>query len=249
MINCIIVDDEKHCIQKLQSVLEDTFSNQVLVLDSFSNVSSALKGIEMLQPELLFLDVEIGKESGFQLLEQLNHSKINVIFTTAYDKFAVQAFKYSAVDYLLKPIDKEELAQAIQKIVTKLDKEINSKKIEALLYNLTAQNLDRKICLPDTNGITLLKVSEIISCQSESNYTIIHKIDKTKMVVSKTLKEIEDMLTGAKFFRVHHSFLVNMNYIKNYNKGKGGSVTMIDGREIEVATRRKEEFLIELGKG
>lgn len=248
MINCIIVDDEKHCIDRLSSLLTEYFSNEICIINCFSNITNAEAGILNNKPDLLFLDVEIGKETGFQLLERLKPLTLNVVFTTAFDKFAVRAFKHSAVDYLLKPIDKDELNEAILKVKSKLSVETNNYKINTLLYNLNANQSEKRICLPDLNGITVLEVKEIISCESDSNYTIIYKKDKTKLTVSKTLKEVEEMLEGLRFFRVHHSHLINMNYIKNYHKGKGGSVTMIDGSEIEVSTRRKEDFIKELTK-
>ncbi len=164
-----------------------------------------------------------------------------VIFTTAYEKYAVQAFKFSAIDYLLKPVEPADLQAAVQKAIEKKSNSDTSKKIDVLLHNV--QGASKKICVPVINGFIFLQVSDIVHCQSEVNYTNIFLKDKQKILVSRTLKEFEELLTDYSFFRIHNSHLINLNYIKSYNRGKGGYVTMTDSTQIEVSTRRRDEFL------
>ena len=247
MIRAIIVDDEQHCIDRLQGLIEEHLSDSVHLMYSFKTVEDSLKAIDKYKPDLVFLDVQIHDKTGFELLQQLNEINFEVIFTTAFEKYAVQAFKFSALDYLLKPIAKEDLQQAVNKLVQKNPKIDTTKKLETLLGNIYSAN--KKICVPVVNGIVVLNINEIIRCESEINYTTIFLKDKQKITVAKTLKEFEELLTEYNFFRVHNSDLVNMAYIKSYNKGKGGSVIMMDNTEIEVSTRRKDDFLKKLTEG
>jgi two-component system LytT family response regulator len=167
-----------------------------------------------------------------------------VIFTTAHEKYAVQAFKFSAVDYLLKPVDADDLKQAINKLQQKISKEEVSKKFDVLFYNLkNIQSTSKRITVPTIKGFEFLQVHDIVRCQSDINYTIIFLKGKQKITVAKTLKEFEELLIDHNFFRVHNSHLINLSYIKSYNKGKGGTVTMTDSSEVEVSTRRKDGFL------
>jgi two-component system LytT family response regulator len=167
-----------------------------------------------------------------------------VIFTTAHQQYAVQAFKFSALDYLLKPIDPDDLIQAVLKLKEKNSKEEMSAKLDSLFHNLKSmQGAAKKISVPTVNGFSLIDVNDIIRCQSDINYTTIFLKDKQRITVAKTLKEFEELLSNYNFYRVHNSHLVNLHYIKNYNKGKGGFVSMTDNSTIEVSTRRKDDFL------
>jgi len=174
-----------------------------------------------------------------------NHPiNFEIIFTTAYEKYAIQAIKFSALDYLLKPIGKEDLADAILRMKEKRSIEKSAKKIEALFENIKSQEShSKKIVLPTSNGMELIYLQDIIRLDSNSNYTTFHLKNKQKMMVSKTIKEFEEMLEEVQFFRVHNSHIINLRYVKNYIKGEGGIVRMEDGSEIDVSRRRKEEFL------
>jgi two-component system LytT family response regulator len=247
MIKAIIVDDEQHCINRLQSLLAEYCGDMVELKGSFQSVEDGIKAVKRIQPELVFLDVELKEQTGFDFLKELSDFDFEVIFTTAHDKYAVKAFKLSAIDYLLKPIDEDDLLKAIHKLKNKFSKADVSQKLDALFYNLkTVKSAAMKICVPVTTGLVFLKVDEIIRCESNINYTTIFTNDKQKLLVAKTLKEFEELLSGYGFFRIHNSHLINLKYIKSYKKGKGGSVIMEDGSEIEVSTRRKEEFLKEI---
>jgi two-component system, LytTR family, response regulator len=209
------------------------------------SVDDGMKAITNAKPDVVFLDVQLNESTGFDLLKQLNEIRFEVIFTTAFEKYAVQAFKFSAIDYLLKPVDPEDLIQAVKKLEQKLSKEDMSQKLDVLFHNLkNISGVSKKISIPTISGLEFLDVSDIIRCQSDENYTNIFLREKTRRItVAKTLKEFEELLTEYNFFRVHNSHLINLAHIKSYHKGKGGSVFMADNSEIEVSTRRKEEFL------
>jgi len=247
MIKTIIIDDEMHCINRLKSLISNYHQNQISVLDAFQSVESGIKGIEALKPDLVFLDIQIGAKNGFDVLKHFDKIDFDVIFTTAYDQYAVLAFKCSAVYYLLKPIDIEDLNKSLEKLAQKLAKEDIVKKFDTLLYNLSAkESQEKRIAIPTVSGYHFIRVAEIIRCESNVNYTTMFLIDKQKITVAKTLKEYEDMLHPFGFFRVHNSHLINMFYVKSYNKGKTGIVTLTDGKEIDVSSRRKDAFLEKL---
>lgn len=244
MINAIIIDDEAHCTQRLERILKERFSDSLRLAGSFSTVEEGLAGIASLRPELVFLDVQIHDRTGFELLAQVKAVNFDVIFTTAYEKYALKAFKFSAVDYLLKPVDPGELAVAIGKVTERAAHREVTLRLETLFHNLKrAAGTSPRISIPTLDGLIFLDTADIIRCQSSVNYTILHLKDGQKITVSRTLKEFEDLLSEHDFFRVHHSHLINLGYIKRYHKGKGGSLTMTDGVEVEVSTRRKAEFL------
>jgi two-component system, LytTR family, response regulator len=246
MIRAIIIDDEQHCSDRLSSLLREDQSHSLKVEGSFQTVEDGLKAIHALHPDLIFLDLQLQDKTGFDLLRQIHEIDFEIIFTTAYEKYAVQAFKFSAIDYLLKPVDREDLKAAIGRLSDKIHKINASKKIDTLIHNL--HGASKRICVPVVTGLVFLQVNDIIRCQSDVNYTTLYLRDRQKLVVAKTLKEFEELLTDYNFFRVHNSHLINLAYIKNYNKGKGGFLTMTDQSIVEVSTRRKEEFMKKLSE-
>lgn len=249
MIQAIIVDDEPHCIEYLSGLLCDEFAGKIELTGTAQTVNEGIKQISALQPDLVFLDVQIGDKTGFDLLRQLSEINFEVIFTTAYEKYAIQAIKFSALDYLLKPIDKEDMQIAINKLFGEISKKITAARLDTLLYNLERKNSGiKRIIVPTNNGFEFLNIADIIRCESHINYTTIFLNENKKLLVAKTLKEFEEMLAEHHFFRIHNSHLVNLSCVKSYHKGKGGSVILSDGTEIEVSTRRKDDFLKELAK-
>jgi two-component system, LytTR family, response regulator len=250
MINALIIDDEQHCINRLSSLLAEHCHKLVQVTGTCHSVEEGLEGIKKWQPGLVFLDVKMHDQTGFDLLERVGDISFEVIFTTAFEKYAVQAFKFSAIDYLLKPVDPEDLVRAVDKLTDKLSKDELSKKFDVLFHNLKNMqgSTSKRISVPTVNGLIFLWVNDIVRCQSEINYTTIFLKDKQKMKVAKTLKEFEELLTDYNFYRVHNSHLINLAYIKSYNKGKGGYVSMSDNSVIEVSTRRKDDFLKRLAE-
>lgn len=243
MITAIIVDDEVHSIDRLKNLL-DTYCPEVTVLAACADIETAFQQINLLKPQAVFLDVQIHNSTGFDLLRKFQHIDFSVIFKTAYEKYAVQALRFGAVDYLLKPIDPDELTVAVKKLKDKQAKERMYENLEIVAQNmLHFRKLDKKIAIPTLQGLDVLNVQDIIYCQSDINYTTLHLRDKKKIMVAKTLKEFEGILTPYNFFRLHNSYLVNLSFAKSYIKGKGGSIKLEDGTEIEVSVRRKEEFL------
>ena len=244
MIRAIIIDDEQHCIDRLSNLLKDQLSKEVHLIESFRTVEEGIKGIEKLRPDLVFLDIQIQDKTGFDLLRHFQQMYFQVIFTTAFDKYAVQAFRFSAVDYLLKPVHPEELKQAVGKLSERSGNNTISDTVFHLLNNIKeTQIANKKIGIPVITGLVFVPVSDIIRCESDINYTTFYMKDKQKLLVAKTLKEYEEILSDYNFFRIHNSHLINLAYIKSYHKGKGGFVTLTDGSEVEISTRRKDEFL------
>jgi len=246
MLKTIIIDDEQHCVDRISKLLSK-YINTLDIVKICTNVDDAKMAIELIEPDVIFLDVHLHQETGFELLKQLSNIDFEIIFTTAYDSYAVDAFKFSALDYLLKPIDEDDLYRTIEKLKKKTSLKNISKKVEVLFHNLedkTTQN--KKIAVPTLEGLTFIKVTDIIRCRSDINYTHIFLKGSRKITVAKTLKHFEDLLEPHHFFRTHQSHLINLYYIDKYIKGKGGYVLMSDGTHIEVAVRRKDDFMNKL---
>src|SRR6186997_811949 len=218
MITATIVDDEPFCCESLATLLE-RYCPVVKVLDICYSAAAALQSIQQHPPNILFLDIEMPQMNGFELLEKLPEINFEIIFTTSYDQYAIKAFKFSALDYLLKPVDRQELEAAVQKVVQRLSRPV-PQQLEILLQKLyqPASSI-RKIALPTMEGLQMIPIDSIISCASDSNYTIFQLKNKQKLIVSRLLREVEEMLEEYSFLRVHHSYVVNLNEIEKYYKG------------------------------
>lgn len=245
MLKAIIVDDEKHCIDHIIRLI-DAVEDDIKVLFQCSTVNDALQAIAAKKPDVVFLDVHLNEETAFDLLEQLTTIDFEIVFTTAFDSYAVNAFKFSAVDYLLKPVALDDFEQALNKIQEKVGLKDTSKQLEVLLHNFKEQAGLKKIAIPNVDGIIYYSIDKIIRCQSDANYTHLFLTNKTKVTVAKTLKYFEELLEPHHFFRTHHSHLVNLKMVEKYIKGKGGYAQMTDASHVEIAVRRKEEFLRKL---
>lgn len=248
MINAVIIDDEKKCVSLLRHLIENNCTDVSVV----GEAGSALEGIneiETHQPDLVFLDIEMPDKSGFELLNSLPEIKFDIIFTTAYNHYAIKAIRFSALDYLLKPVDIDELKNAVARVHKKHDKKEQRENIDLLVNNIRSlkPNFSR-ITLSTQDGLVILHVDEILYCEASGTYTVFYLKNKEKIIVSKTLKEYEELLKDHYFFRLHNSYLVNLNEVKKYIKGDGGSVIMSNGDEVFVSKRKKEEFLAALNK-
>ncbi len=244
----VIVDDEMHQQNYMQKMLAENFPFIELV-GQCTSVDQALKEIPILKPQLVFLDVELPPKTGFDLLKELPSIAFETIFTTSYSKYALQAFRVSALDYLLKPYSKEQLGVALDKFTSKKDETQSVQLIQNLLSNLGASDhANMKIALPTSTGLLFVRFADVIKCEAQNIYTVFYLADKNQVVVSRTMKECEELLGNYGFFRVHQSHLINMKYIKRYIKGDGGQVEMEDGSMVEVSRRRKEEFMLSLQK-
>lgn len=245
MIKAIIVDDEKHSCEALSILIKGCCPQLEIAAICYSG-ADALQKIQQLHPQLVFLDIEMPNMNGFQLLEQLNKPDFDLIFTTSYDQYAIKAIKFSALDYLLKPVDREELEKAVQKVIKKINNTI-PQQLEILLQKVNQPTIPvQRIALPTMQGLELVPVNSIISCSANNNYTEFSLRDKKKILVSRTLKETEEILEGYAFLRVHHSYIINLNEIARYIKGEGGYVIMTDDSHIDVSRSRKELLMQKL---
>jgi two-component system LytT family response regulator len=244
MITAVIIDDERNALEVLEMQLSK-FCTGVQVVAACDGGLKGIAAIKKHHPDLVFLDIEMPHKNGFDVLQETKNQQYEVIFTTAYDQFAIKAFKFSAVDYLLKPVDITELQAAVEKVKSKRTPTDLNGKLNALLHQLQpqSQKLTDKIALPVGDSMQFMQPDEIIRCESESNYTHIFLANGKKLTLAKTLKEVEENINGSPFFRIHQSHLVNMNHISKYMKGDNAYVVMKDGSQIGVSRNKKEAFL------
>ena len=245
MLKALIVDDEPKARENLQILLHD-FVEGVEVAALCENISESIEAVKLHSPDVVFLDIQLQRETGFDLLTRLNDINFEVIFTTAYTEYAIKAFKFSAIDYLLKPIDIDELKKSVAKVEKRLNHNMTGR-LTQLVQNLKqGSNENYKIALPTLDGLVFVKISDILYCEASSNYTQIFTTDE-KYLVSKTLKEYDDLLSDHNFFRIHNSYLININSIKKYVKGEGGYVVLNNDTSLDVSKRKKEAFLNKIG--
>ncbi len=242
MIRTIIVDDEQHCIDSLLK-LSGLFQNTIDIVGTYSNVEEAVVATKALKPDLVFLDVEINDKTGFDYLEAVKHLAFKVIFTTAHDKYAVKAFRFSALDFLLKPIDEDDFNEAIGRVVAEASSaEALDRKIDALMHNISAKDSEKRITINSNENLDIIQVSDILYCESWVNYTKIQTVNEGKITSTKTLKYYDKLLTDSDFFRIDQSFLVNLKYVKKYTKGKPAYAVLTDGTKLKVSLSNKEGF-------
>ena len=244
MLKAVIVDDEPKAIQGLIWELSN-FSKEIEVMASFTNPDEALKYLNSNTPDCLFLDVQMPTIDGFQFLEQLKETNFAVIITTAYDEYAIKALKHDAIDYLLKPIDSDDLRASITKIKKYNDRIINSMKFERLLSNFNSKFNKKRITINTDGKLLFLDVDDIIYIESDGNYSTLFLQDQKKIVVTKKLKEVNAILPEHYFFRIHNSYIINLNKIKAFIKNEG-YVIMDSDHKIPVARQRKSDFLEKL---
>lgn len=248
MITCVIVDDEKHVRESLTKMLE-MFCPNVSIKGVATNIKEAKELILEKKPHLVFLDVEMPSGSGFDLLESLDKIDFKVVFTTAHAVYAIKAIKYAAMDYLLKPINVDELKDAVSKCAEhQLDTDAYQKQAEVLKSNRQAENFAfSKIALPTSDGIEFFDLEDIIRCEADRAYCKFHLTNNKKIHISKPMSEYEEILSQTNFLKVHKSNIVNLNHVVKYVKGKGGDLVMTDGTLVNVAVRRKDEVVQALG--
>ena len=249
MINmkAILVDDEIDGIKTLEKMLS-TYCKQVKVVATCNNAVDAKQSIQQLQPDILFLDIQMPGKSGLDLLAELPERNFEVIFVTAYNNYLLQALQYSAADYLLKPVDEDRLMEAVERVEKKLFEDKNAERTEALMHNISKSGnpSEMRLCLPTMKGFIVLKLEEIIYCEAERSYTVFHLTDGKTVLVSKPLIEYDLLLKDTSFLRIHKSFLINLLHVKEYQRGEGGIVIMSNQAEIEVSRRKKEDFLMKI---
>jgi two-component system LytT family response regulator len=245
MIKTIIVDDDFVHVESLVQLLNEDFK-QVEIISTCTNVPDGVKKIEEMKPHLVFLDIEMSPYSGFDLLEMIDQRDFDVIFTTAYQKYAIQAIKASALDYIEKPVDKNKLAEALDRYKAKT----GNLKMRNLLANFKLNDEDQRIALYDNGGLSFFEIKKIVRCQSDNTYTEFYILDDNKIIrieISKGLAYFEDfLLDKGFFFRIHNQHLININHIKRYVKDNGGYLIMDDksGTTIPIARSRKDDFSV-----
>jgi two-component system, LytTR family, response regulator len=243
MIRAIVIDDEKTSRETIKGLLKRNCPNIDLVGEADGFHSGLLK-IASLHPDVIFLDIQMPDGSGFKLLEEVGNIDFDVIFTTAHDQFAIKAIKYSALDYLLKPINPEELTNAVEKLAVKLSKGKDNTSLNFLLDAVRSPAAGfKKIVLAEIDGFQIVDVDNIIRCEADGNYTNFYLKDNRKIVVSKILKEYEEMLSEFRFIRPHKSHLINLNFVKSVLKIDGFTLEMIDGSHIPISRRKRDQIM------
>ena len=242
-MNAIIVEDEPRSREFLKNMVQE-FCPQVVVAGTAASVEEAVAMIESVKPSLVFLDIEMHTGTGFDVLQKVKQKNFHVIFTTAYDHYAIQAIKFSAVDYLLKPIDVEELQQAVKKVEEKVGANNSSQALDILLQNLKkSPGEDFSITLSTSDGLDFVPLKTILRLEASGPYTHFFMKDKRKVIVSRHMKEYEMLLTDHYFFRVHNSHIINMNEVSRMVKTDGGYAIMSDGTNISISPKKKDEFM------
>ncbi len=241
-MTAIIVDDEKHCREVMEHLLHK-HCKDVKITASCSNGAEALIALEKNTPDILFLDIEMPGMNGFELLKKFHHPGFEIVFTTAYNEYAIKAIKHSALDYLLKPVDKDELLQTVQR--AQEHKALKAaERISNLLELLKDKTQNKRFAVPTFEGLIMVDSDNILYCESDSAYCKIFFINTERpLVISKTLKEVEEVLHENNFCRIHHSYFINMKYIKSYIRGEGGEVVLNNNLHLPVSRTRKQDFL------
>lgn len=245
MMTAVVIDDEPYACQALVTLLRRDCAD-VQILAVCTGAAEGLRALNEMKPDIVFLDIEMPHMNGFELLEAVAPFQFQVVFTTSHDQYAIRAIRLSALDYLLKPVDPQELRAAIDKVVARSPAQWTGQ-LELLLKRIQQpQQLVNRIALPTSNGLQMIAIDTIVYCIASSNYTTFILKGSQKLIVSRTLKEIEEMLDEYSFLRVHHSCLVNLQEIQKYNRGEGGTLLMSDGSLVDVSRSRKEHVLQKL---
>lgn len=247
MIRALIIDDEKPARDKLSMLVQQHFAERINVLAHCEDGEQAVAAIAEHRPDLLFLDVEMPKLSGFDVLRKSDLEGIDVIFTTAYDHYAIKAIKFAAVDYLLKPIDIDQLREAVDRVQAKRGMSGNAERMERMLDDVRNGITPDRLSVPTLNGFQMVKVEDIVWCEAVNYYTVLHLVGKQQIAITRSLKEIEETLDGPEFIRIHRSHTIHLKHLARYIKGSGGQVVMSDGATLDVARLRKDELMARIG--
>jgi len=240
MKKILIIDDEKPTRELIKRII-DSFGFDVEIFIDGENVKSGVESIHRIQPDLVFLDIQMPDGNGFDVLKSVDQINFEVIFITAFQEYAIQAIKFSALDYILKPIDAEELRQSLSNALNKLNEKSDENVFQALHHNIQPQN-KRKLVLKTQESNYVVDIEDIIRCESDKNYTFFYLKTGKKILVSRTLKDYDILLSPFQFFRVQQSHLVNLNFVDRYDKQDGGSVIMKDGASIPLSPVKKDQF-------
>lgn len=242
-IRAILIDDEEDSREVLKLAIAK-YCPEVTLLGAYDSAEEGMAAIRQQEPDLVFLDVQMPRLSGFDLLEQLAPINFEVIFVTAHDQYAIKAIRFSALDYLLKPLDVEELVRAVGKAAGRLERRNSEQQYQSVISNMHYRNKKiERLAVPTFEGIEFFNTSEIVYCQADGNYTRLFLTGGKSQLISRHLKDFENLLTDSGFCRVHHSFLVNLRHVVKYIKGEGGYVILTGDQHVDISRRKKEEFL------
>ncbi len=242
MITAVHIEDEPRNVELLKSLVK-SYCPEVDIIGHAGNIPDAIGLINQVAPQLVYLDIELNKGNAFELLDAFTKINFQVVFITAYNEYAVKAFRYNAIDYLLKPISISELQEATEKAITKIKQSSANDSITDVLRELKQAINNQKIGLPVSDGILFINAEEIIRCEASGSYTVVYLVNKKSITVTKTLKEIEDLLPAPNFVRVHNSWIINSRYLKKYYRGKNSYVEMEDGSIVAISLRKKTNIL------
>lgn len=240
MKKALIIDDENRTRDLIAKMI-NSFGLDVEAIPAAGNVEEGIAAIEQHQPELVILDIQMPDGTGFDVLKAVPKKNFEVIFVTAHEEFAIKAIKFSALDYILKPVDVEELRSAIERALATIDMKKDDVQFDALQHNIHPQQ-KKRLVLKTQESVHVVELDQIIRCESDRNYTSFYLTGGKKILVSKTLKEYETLLTGYNFLRVQQSHLINLDYVERYDKGNGGSVVMKDGSEVPLSQAKRDLF-------
>jgi len=246
-MKAILIDDEPDGIRTLKKMLELNCP-EVEIAATCTNVITAQRELEDNLPDVIFLDVRMPGKNGLDMLAELTETNFEVIFVTAHNEYMLQALQFSAVDYLMKPVDEDRLVEAVQRVKKRLRQKKTADPAATLLHNIskTGVPMEMKLCLPTQRGFTIVKIEEILYCEAQRSYTVFRLTNNKPIIISRPLFDYDRLLTDTVFLRVHKSFLINLMHVKEYMRGDGGSVIMSNGTEIEVSRRKKELFLTKI---
>ena len=248
MLTAVIIDDEESNISSLRLKL-NRHCTDIDIVAACENADDGIQAIETLHPDIVFLDIEMPVMNGFVMLQQLTWRNFALIFVTAYNHYAIKAIRYSALDYLVKPVEIEDLKAAVSRAADKRSVRQPGMQLDVLMENIGGgKKIFKRLALPTAEGIRFIKTEDIIYLASSSNYTHIYLTGKKKFTLSRTLKDVEDVLDPSVFVRVHNSYIININFVDKYIRGEGGQVVMSDGVVLDVSKRKKPAFLKAMGE-
>lgn len=240
MIKALIIDDENRTRDLIAKMI-NSFGLDIVAVSEGESVQTGIEAIKKHKPDLVFLDIQMPDGTGFDVLNAFTEKKFAVIFITAHEEFAIKAIKFSALDYILKPVDPEELRSAVEFAIVSIGDKADPAQFEALTQNITPTQ-KRKLVLKTTESVFVVELEEIIRCESDRNYTVVFLTEKRKILISKTLKDYEELLGAYNFMRIHQSHLVNLDFVDRYDKMDGGSVVMKDGSQVPLSPQKKDLF-------
>lgn len=241
MIKAIIVEDEEHSRTTLERLL--TKIPDIEIAGQATDANEAVEQITLLNPDLLFMDIELPYGNAFDILSRLKQINFHIIFTTAYDEYVLKALKAGASDYLLKPLDADEMVEAVERVRNKLTARDKQSNMEQLLAALSKQFSTHTLALPTMDGLSFIKFDDIIRIEADGNYCRIYCVNRPVYTVTRQIHELEEKLPATSFCRIHNSHIVNISFIREYVRGRGGYVVMTDGTQVDVSNRRKDDFL------